>query len=354
VTRRRPWLVPVLVAVAVLLVAGGVAFAVSKVRTQPPKPVTKDAVPAVLPSVPSTDEATPTVDASSADTTTAIEVPSVIGRPVTTAMTVMTAAGLTVVTRVADKPAGTAAADSVVAQDPPQGAKVPAGTSVTLTYQPKAVAAPAANVQAAPTGLIVAIDAGHQPHANNNPEWDSPAHTQQKPMVASGATGSTTHVPEYQDTWEVSVRLRDELVKRGVTVIMLRDSNDPSFNRANGDRARMANNAGARLVVHVHFDGVNGSPGTNGASALYRSGDSASQRAAAVLLQQMCGVTGAKNNGGHPHTDMTGLNWAAQPSVIVECGFLSNPTEDREAHDPAYQARIAAGLANGVMQYLGR
>ncbi|MBI5238944.1 MAG: N-acetylmuramoyl-L-alanine amidase [Elusimicrobia bacterium] len=38
------------------------------------------------------------------------------------------------------------------------------------------------------------------------------------------------------------------------------------------------------------------------------------------------------------------------PSVLVELGFLSNPNEARLLADPAYQERLAAGLAAGLGQ----
>ena len=38
--------------------------------------------------------------------------------------------------------------------------------------------------------------------------------------------------------------------------------------------------------------------------------------------------------------------------MLVECGFLSNPVEDRLLASPHYQDKIAAGMAEGVLSYL--
>lgn len=38
-------------------------------------------------------------------------------------------------------------------------------------------------------------------------------------------------------------------------------------------------------------------------------------------------------------------------SVIVECGFLSNPEEEKNLKDDKYQIRIATAIANAVEQY---
>lgn len=42
----------------------------------------------------------------------------------------------------------------------------------------------------------------------------------------------------------------------------------------------------------------------------------------------------------------------SQPSVLAELGYLSNPAEAARLADPAYQNRLAAGLARGLARYL--
>jgi N-acetylmuramoyl-L-alanine amidase len=358
VTRRRPWLIPAIAAVVLLLVAGGVALAVSKVKTASIKPVTKDAVPAAMPSIPSTDEATPTV--ASGESTAAVEVPSVLGKPVSTGVTIINAAGLKTVTRVADKAVAGSPADAVVAQDPPQGTKVPAGTTVTLTYNPKVApaAAPATNVQPAPTGIVVAIDAGHQAQGDSSLEPIGPGSKTMKAKVASGASGRSAPHNEYELTLLVSLKLQKLLADRGIKVVMIRTTND--VNISNSRRAQIANEAHANLLVRVHFDGVNSSS-VSGISTLYGKGNSwvdpysaASFRAADVIGHAASQATGAKYNGTVAHSDMTGLNWATVPSMIIEGGFLSNSAEDAKIVTDAYQDKLAEGIAFGVMQYLGR
>ena len=43
---------------------------------------------------------------------------------------------------------------------------------------------------------------------------------------------------------------------------------------------------------------------------------------------------------------------AHMPAVLVECGFLSNPAEAARIAVPAYQERIADGIAAAVVRYL--
>lgn len=39
------------------------------------------------------------------------------------------------------------------------------------------------------------------------------------------------------------------------------------------------------------------------------------------------------------------------PISIVECGFLSNPEEEKQLLDDNYQNRLAWGIYNGIIDY---
>ncbi|MDO5703175.1 MAG: N-acetylmuramoyl-L-alanine amidase, partial [Lachnospiraceae bacterium] len=49
--------------------------------------------------------------------------------------------------------------------------------------------------------------------------------------------------------------------------------------------------------------------------------------------------------------DMTGINWAKMPTAILEMGFMSNPTEDRNLADAGFQKKIAKGVADGIDKF---
>ena len=39
------------------------------------------------------------------------------------------------------------------------------------------------------------------------------------------------------------------------------------------------------------------------------------------------------------------------PISIVECGFLSNPEEEKQLQEDEYQNRLAWGIYNGITEY---
>ena len=40
------------------------------------------------------------------------------------------------------------------------------------------------------------------------------------------------------------------------------------------------------------------------------------------------------------------------PSVIVECGFISNEAEEKELNRSQYRVRVARAVAKGIVEYL--
>jgi len=79
-----------------------------------------------------------------------------------------------------------------------------------------------------------------------------------------------------------------------------------------------------------------------------------SRRAARIVQRDVRAALGFPDRGLQERSDFTGFNWADVPVILVELGFMTNPTEDRLLATPAYQSRAARGLCRGTLRYLGR
>ena len=42
------------------------------------------------------------------------------------------------------------------------------------------------------------------------------------------------------------------------------------------------------------------------------------------------------------------------PSILVETAFISNPQEETQLRDPAYQAQLVEALATGIQRYFAK
>ncbi|MBS5933789.1 MAG: N-acetylmuramoyl-L-alanine amidase [Clostridiales bacterium] len=206
---------------------------------------------------------------------------------------------------------------------------------------------------------IIAIDPGHQSKGNSSTEATGPGSTSKKAKVASGTSGVSTKVPEYKLTLEVSLKLKEALLDRGYEVVMTREKNE--VNISNKERAILANESGADICIRIHADGST-SQSASGASALYPSTKNpyvsglskSSKKLASSVITKFCDKTGAKNRGTVARDDLTGTNWSTIPVIVLEMGFMSNPSEDKKMQKDSYQAMMVEGICNGIDDYYGK
>jgi N-acetylmuramoyl-L-alanine amidase len=229
------------------------------------------------------------------------------------------------------------------------------GALVALLAGPAGLSSPAP-VAAVTKTFVVVIDAGHQAKADLRTEPVGPGSKTRKPRVEGGTRGVVTHRPESLDNLQVALRLRDELVARGVKVIMIRTTQNVDI--SNAQRAQIANAAHADLFIRLHCDGsTNHSikgvltlvPAKNAWTAKIVG---ASARAGRDVQSAVLAVTHARNRGIAKRGDLTGFNWSKVPVTLVEMGVMTNPAEDRALATAAYQTKLATGIADGVMAFL--
>ena len=204
----------------------------------------------------------------------------------------------------------------------------------------------------AATAALICLDPGHGtlPAVAREREPIGPGSSITKIKDGGGAKGETEAV------LAIANRTRTLLVRRGYRVAMTRTGSE--YRGGNVERAQFCNRRHAALMVRIHADGsTDGS--RRGASTLFpawraRWTDDVygpSRRAARAIQRSLVGATGARDLGLVERSDLTGFNWANVPVVLVEAGFMTNPTEGRLLRSSAYQWRVARGITAGITAF---
>ena len=200
-----------------------------------------------------------------------------------------------------------------------------------------------------------------------------------------GALGRGTLKEKYI-VLSISEKLREVLTRKGYTVLMTRDTN--RFIPLK-ERTAFAIHRKADLFLSIHANGSE-SPKAKGIETYYLSVTSTDKAAADIaarenadsgysiqeleallkgiiqesksedskrlakhVQQALVQATGAVDRGVK-HARFVVLIGTNVPAILIETGFLSNPTEGRKLTTSAYQHKIANAIAQGIEKFLGK
>lgn len=198
--------------------------------------------------------------------------------------------------------------------------------------------AAAVNASIYENGLTVVIDAGHGGEDG-------------------GVVGVVTKSKESDVNLAIAEKLKAHFVKNGYSVIMTRTDSGSvdgaiKYNKKADMRARkdIIDRAQPDLLISVH---CNSYPvqSVKGAQVFYAKNSEAGNKYATALQTYINAALNTK-----PRAAAVGdyyiLNCSAFPSVLVECGFMSNPEEDRLLATDSYREKVALSVYSALSSEL--
>jgi N-acetylmuramoyl-L-alanine amidase len=168
---------------------------------------------------------------------------------------------------------------------------------------------------------VVVIDAGHGGHDRG------------------GIAGQ--RVSEAMMNLDVALRLRSVLQSYGYRVVMTRDTD---VFIPLGMRVAIANSYRDAIFVCIHF---NATPRRSASGIETYFYSSQSLGLASAIHYYVAGGAPSENRGVRRRGFYV-LRNTRIPSVLVECGFLTNPTEAHYAQNSAYRQKLALEIAHGI------
>ena len=148
-------------------------------------------------------------------------------------------------------------------------------------------------------------------------------------------------IPEKEMTLDVAQRLKGVLTAAGYHVVMTRDS-DVFVPLAT--RVAIANSYRNAIFVCIHFNSAKRA-GADGIETYFYSRESLPLASAVHYF--VAGGAPSPNRGVRRRGYYV-LRKAKIPAVLVECGFLTNPTEGAYAESTSYRQKLATEIAAGI------
>ena len=169
---------------------------------------------------------------------------------------------------------------------------------------------------------------------------------------------SKTGVEEKDINLEIAFYLKEYLSSQDFVVYMTREDDsglyeESASNKKTSDlnnRIRFMKTHDADCFVSIH---QNSYPDETISSAqVFYNGEGT--ELAEYIQSSLLSVDPQNHRAAKFSSDYFLLKNATIPSVIVECGFLSNPTEASKLTDDSYQKQLAYAICIGICQYFSK
>jgi N-acetylmuramoyl-L-alanine amidase len=179
--------------------------------------------------------------------------------------------------------------------------------------------------------------------------------------IDPGAVGRTG-VLEDEINLKIALKLRRLIEQSGGIGLMIREDDSGLYSEGKSrirdkknedlrERHRIINESDADILISIH---LNFFPQSQyyGAQCFYNKGDEEGKKLAELIQAELIDVIKNNNTRKAKSIDTVYiLKNNKMPSVLIECGFLSNYEEERLLQNESYQEKLAWAIFMGIMKY---
>ncbi len=158
----------------------------------------------------------------------------------------------------------------------------------------------------------------------------------------------------------IALKLKELLEEDKVLVIMTREEDvglykETDSNKKVADmkkRCEIIDESNCNLAVSIHQNSFS-SASISGPQVFYFETSIEGQKLAGIIQKQLIEIVKPKKERVEKaNNNYYMLKKVKVPSVIIECGFLSNSEEVMLLAQDEYQEKIALAIRNGILEYL--
>lgn len=192
------------------------------------------------------------------------------------------------------------------------------------------------------SGKTIVIDAGHG--------------------VPDEGAQSSNGTTEAETNLKIALKLQNLLEQSGCTVILTRSDENAIYDIDSKtlkqkkisdikNRVKIGNESSADVFVSIHLNKIPQQQ-YSGWQTFYKSSDENSAKLAKCIQSSLNESIQKENNRVAMKLDTVYIMKKVEiPISIVECGFLSNPEEEKNLLNDEYQNKLAWGIYTGIIDY---
>jgi len=158
----------------------------------------------------------------------------------------------------------------------------------------------------------------------------------------------------------IAKKLKTLLEQNDINVVMVRSDDSGLYSESDSNkktadmrnRVDLINKSGAVLAISIHQNSFT-QESIKGAQVFYYSNSEEGKKFAEIMQEQLKkSLQDGNKRMAKANDSYYMLKKVECPIVIVECGYLSNPTEAALLTDEDYQERMAFAIHLGLLSYL--
>lgn len=192
------------------------------------------------------------------------------------------------------------------------------------------------------TNKVIVIDAGHG--------------------VPDEGAQSSNGTTEAETNLKIALKVQNLLEQSGATVVLTRSDENAIYDIDSKtlkqkkisdihNRVKIGNESSADIFVSIHLNKIPQQQ-YSGWQTFYQEGNEQSIKLAKSIQTNLNDAIQKENERvAMKINNIYIMKHVEIPTAIVECGFLSNPEEEKQLLDDEYQDRLAWGIYNGILDY---